>query len=251
MTPDYHAPAHCLDGKVILVTGGGTGLGREAALAYASLGATLLLLGRREDALSETYDAILAAGGAEPAMFPFDLAAADDSGFERLAQTLTVHFRRLDGILHSAAKFYSATPLALQSLEQWQTLFKTNLFAAWALTRACLPLLQAAPAASVIFTGDDHGAQPAAYWGGYAISKAGLHALTRIWAQELRLQPQIRINTLIPGQVDSPLRRRTHPGEDASQRPAMRDLMPWYTWLMGPDSASVHGEIITCAPGIR
>lgn len=243
--PVLPAPDSLKD-RVILVTGAGAGLGREAALAYAGHGATVALLGRNEKRLESVYDEILAGGGPEPAMFPFDLAAADDDGFERLAGTISYHLKRLDGILHSAAAFFSLTPLHLQTLEQWNTLLKVNLAAPFALTRACLPLLQASPDASVIFTGETHGKAPAAYWGGYAVSKSGLHALTAILSEELEHTPQVRVNTLIPGPVNSPLRRKTHPGELPDALPQMPELMPWYLWLMGPDSREVRGQIIEC-----
>lgn len=241
------ATPNSLQGRVILVTGAGSGLGREAALAYAGLGATVALLGRNEKKLAAVYDEIVAAGGAEPAMFPFDLGAADDAGFERLAGTISYHLKRLDGILHSAAAFFKLTPLHLETLEQWNTLLKVNLAAPFGLTRACLPLLRESPDASVIFTGETHGHKPAAYWGGYAVSKAGLEALTTILSEELEQTPTIRVNTLIPGPVNSPLRRKTHPGELPEQLPQAPDLMPWYLWLMGPDSREVRGQIIECA----
>lgn len=247
MTEPVPSAPDSLRDRVILVTGAGSGLGREAALAYAGHGATVALLGRTERKLESVYDDIVAAGGPEPAMFPFDLAAADDAGFERLAGTISYHLKRLDGILHGAAAFFSLTPLHLQTLEQWNTLQKVNLAAPFALTKACLPLLKSSPDASVIFTGESHGHQPAAYWGGYAVSKAGLEALTTIMSEELEQTPQVRVNTLIPGPVNSPLRRKTHPGENPDTLPQPRDLMPWYLWLMGPESREVRGRIIECA----
>ena len=235
-----------LKDRVILVTGAGTGLGRTAAVAFAAHGATVALLGRNEKNLAQTYDAIVAAGGAEPALFPFDLGAADDGGYERLAESLAYHLKRLDGILHNAAASFSLTTLEFQTLEQWQTLMRVNLIAPHALTRACLPWLKQAPDASVIFTGETHGHAPAAYWGGFAISKAGLEHLTRIWTEELENLPQLRINTLIPGPVRSPFRVKTHPAENLAGLPSPEDLMPWYLWLMGPDSRATRGQIIEC-----
>lgn len=247
MTQPAQSAPNSLKDRVILVTGAGSGLGREAALAFAKHGATIALLGRNEKNLEAVYDEIIAAGGSEPAMFPFDLAAADDAGFERLAGTISYHLKRLDGILHSAAAFFSLTPLHLQTLEQWNTLWKVNLAAPFGLTKACLPLLKSSPDASVIFTGETHGLHPAAYWGGYAVSKSGLHALTTIFSEELEQTPQVRVNTLVPGPVASPLRRKTHPGEDPDTLPQMADLMLWYLWLMGPESRRVRGQVIECA----
>lgn len=243
---DYSPPLDLLAGRVILVTGASSGLGRAASLAFARHGATVALLARDEAKLDAVYEEILAAGGAEPAMFPYDLAIADDRSLETLAGTLAHHLKRLDGVLHSAHQFFNLTPLTLQTLEQWQALMRVNLIAPFALTRACMPLLKQAPDASVVFTGETHGHHPAAFWGGYAVSKSGLETLTRIWADEIRPEDNLRINTLIPGQVATSLRARTHPGLAPETLPTPEDIMPWYLYLMGADSHAVRGQIIEC-----
>jgi NAD(P)-dependent dehydrogenase (short-subunit alcohol dehydrogenase family) len=245
---NYQPHSDLLAGRVILVAGASSGLGRAASLAYARHGATVALLARNEARLEAVYDEIILAGGPEPAMFPFDLGAADDRGLENLVGTLVHHLGRLDGVLHSAYQFFNLTPLALQTLEQWQSMMRVNLIAPFALTRACLPLLRQAPDASVIFTGESHGHHPAAYWGGYAVAKSGLETLTRIWSDELAADDGVRINTLIPGLVATTLRARTHPGLTPDSLPGPDDLMPWYLYLMGPDSLSVRGQIVECAP---
>jgi len=245
---DYLPRSDLLAGRVILVTGASSGLGRAASLAYARHGATVALLARDADRLEMVYDEIVASGGAEPAMFPYDLAAADDRSLETLAGTIAHHLKRLDGVLHSAHQFYSLTPLELQTLEQWQTLMRVNLIAPFALTRACLPLLKQAPDASVVFTGETHGHHPGAYWGGYAVAKSGLETLTRVWADELSSVESLRVNTLIPGQVATTLRTRTHPGLPPETLASINSLMPWYLYLMGEDSRSVRGQIIECQP---
>lgn len=245
---DYLPHSDLLAGRVILVTGASSGLGRAASLAYARHGATVALLARDADRLETVYDEIVASGGAEPAMFPYDLAAADDRSLETLAGTIAHHLKRLDGVLHSAHQFYNLTPLELQTLEQWQTLMRVNLIAPFALTRACLPLLKQAPDASVVFTGETHGHHPSAYWGGYAVAKSGLETLTRVWADELTSNEALRVNTLIPGQVATTLRTRTHPGLSPATLSSIDSLMPWYLYLMGEDSRSVRGQIIECQP---
>ena len=243
---NYVPPHDLLAERVILVTGASSGLGRAASLAFARHGATVALLARDEARLEAVYDEIVAAGGPEPAMFPFDPAAADDRGLENLVGTIAHHLKRLDGVLHSAHRFFTLTPLELETLEQWQALMRVNLIAPFALTRACLPLLRKAPDASVVFTGETHGHQPSAYWGGYAVAKSGLETLTRIWADELTAAENLRINTLIPGQVATTLRSRTHPGLDPNTVPSTDDLMPWYLYLMGADSRAVRGQIVEC-----
>ena len=243
---NYSPPPDLLKGRVILITGASSGLGRLASLAYARYGATVALLGREENKLEAVYDEIVGAGGPEPAMFPFDLAVADDQGLENLAGVIGHHLKRLDGILHSAYAFTNLSPLHLQTMDQWQMLIKVNLIAPFGLTRACLPFLQAAPDASVIFTGDTHGHHPAAYWGGYAIAKSGIETLTKLWSEELEQNIGIRMNTLIPGALATTLQFRTHPGQLAELLTPASSLIPYYLYLMGPDSTSIRGQVIEC-----
>jgi len=117
-----------------------------------------------------------------------------------------------------------------------------NLAAPFALTRACTYLLRAAPDASVILTSETHAVKPAAYWGGLAVSKSGLSALAIIQAQEWERFPNLRINVVVPGKVDSPLRNRTHPGEGRDSRLPIESLMPTYLYLAGEDSRGVSGQ---------
>jgi len=101
------------------------GLGRTASLAFARHGATVALLARdAQDWKRCTTKSWPPA--ARAAMFPYDLAAADDRSLETLAGTIAHHLKRLDGLLHSAHQFYSLTPLELQTLEQWQTLMRST-----------------------------------------------------------------------------------------------------------------------------
>jgi NAD(P)-dependent dehydrogenase (short-subunit alcohol dehydrogenase family) len=242
---NYQPPADLLAGRVILVTGAGQGLGRAVALACAKHGATVALLGRRQEKLEATYDAITAAGGAEPALVPLDLEKAGSAELESLAQLIRRDLGRLDGIAHCAAHFVPLGPLANQSIETWMALLKVNLAAPFAITRACLPLLESAPGASVVFTGETHGQRPAAYWGGFAVSKSGLSTLVRIWADERSRAPNPRMNVLVPGPIASPQRSRSHPGEDPARLRTPEDAARAFLWLLGPASAPESGKTLS------
>jgi len=233
-----------LQSRVILVTGAGSGLGRHAARAFAAQGATVLLLGRNERRLNGVYDELVDAGFAQPAVIPFDLSDSDEPRFQSLAQIIEKQTGRLDGILHSASHYVKLGPLAQQHLKQWQPAFATNVFAPFGLTQACLPLLTQSPDASVLFTAEEHGLKPAAYWGGFGISNAALIALAQIFADEYTNQPHLRFNVLIPGQVASPMRNRTHPGEVGELLRQPASLMEAYCYWMGPESTGRSGEII-------
>jgi len=247
--PPHYLPApDLLRGRVILVTGAGQGIGRTAALAFAAHGATVVLQGRRPRKLEAVYESIQQSGWPEPAMVPIDLNAATDAEFERLADTIEVELGRLDGIVHSAVLFDGLKRLTDLPLDHWLAALRVNLAAPAAVNRACGPLLAAAPDAAVILTGETHGLSPSAFWGAFAVSKAGLAALTRIQAEEWAQHPHLRINLLVPGPVRSPQRARSHPAEAPAALPPPESLMPWYLYFIGPASRGRTGEIIRCGP---
>jgi NAD(P)-dependent dehydrogenase (short-subunit alcohol dehydrogenase family) len=240
---EYEPRADLLAGRVILVTGAGQGLGREVALLAARLGATVALLGRKQAKLEATYDAIVEARGADPAMVPLDLAAAGTAEFDALAALVRRDLGRLDGVAHCASHFVPLGPLVNQTLEQWIVLLRVNLAAPFALTRACMPLL-AATESSVVFAGETHGAEPAAFWGGFAVSKAGLSTLAAIWADELELAGRPRMNVLVPGPIASPQRALSHPGEDRARLRTAADAARAFAYLLGPESAPLTGQTL-------
>jgi NAD(P)-dependent dehydrogenase (short-subunit alcohol dehydrogenase family) len=246
----YTASPDLLRSRVILVTGASAGIGEAAARALAAHGATVILHGRNMQRLERVYDEIAGTGAPEPAILPLDLAAAGEREFENLEQTVRAQFGRLDGILHNAAHFVHLTALENERMDDWLRLLRVNLVAAFALTRACLPLLRTAPDASVLVTGETHGLLPGAFWGGFAVSKSALLAYTRIQAQEWETHANLRINLVVPGKVDSPCRARTHPGESRTARATVETLMPLYLYLMGPDSRGVSGQVFE-ADGLR
>lgn len=196
---DYQAAPDLLAGRTILVTGASQGVGRAVALAYARHGATVVLLARNVKKLEAVYDEILAQGGAEPAAIPFDLLTASDSDMDAVALKIYQELGGLDGIVHCASHFYALSPLVNQTLDEWLNQFRINTAAPAALTRACLPLLKRSADASVIAVGEAHGVHPKAYWGGFAVSHAGLSHWVNIAASEWDDQPSLRINLLIPG----------------------------------------------------
>ena len=239
---DYQPPQRHLQDRVILVTGAGQGTGRTAALAFAAQGATVILLGRKVKKLEAVYDEIEAAGGPQPVIFPMNLEKVSEAEYQGLAEGIYQQLGRLDGILHNASRFDNLSPLEIQSAEQFTGMLQVNLIAPFALTKACLPLLKRAPDASVVVTSTTAAQKPGAFWGAHAISKSAADTLVQIWAQELETFPNIRINTVIPGPVQCPQRKLSHPGEMHANLPQADSLMPLYLYLMGQDSAGVTGQ---------
>lgn len=238
----YRAAPDSLRQRVILVTGASGGLGGLAARAFAEHGATVILHGRNTTKLEALYDDFCARQLPEPIILPLDFTTATSREFEAVEHAIRASTGRLDGILHSAAQLDGLQELQYEPLESWLASLRVNLAAVHAMNRACLPLLRAAPDASVVLTGETHGLRPAAFWGAFAIGKSALSAYLTIQAQEWERLANLRINLLVPGKVDSPQRAKTHPGEARDTRMPAARLVPYYLYLMGADSIGKSGR---------
>lgn len=228
---------------VILITGAGGGLGSTAALALAELGAEIILLDKSIPKLEKVYDAIVESGGPEPVMYPFDLAGASEAQYQEMADAIEQRYGALQGVLHSAVEFSAYTPIAIHKTQDWGHALNVNLSAAFLLTRVLLPLLQNSVHASIVFTSDSSARQAQAYSGAYGVSKIALEGFARILAQELEAGQKIRVNTLVPGAVNSPLRKKAYPAEDKSALPPMETLVPLYRYLFSDDSIGITGRV--------
>lgn len=233
-----------LKNHVILVTGAGGGLGGTAALTLAKQGAHIILLDKNIAKLELIYDAIVAANAPEPIMYPFDLAGANEADYQELAERIDEKYGALQGLLHSAVEFTSFAPMALVSTKDWGHTLNVNLNAPFLLTRVLLPVLQKSEHASVVFTSDSSARKAPAYAGAYGVSKIALEGLAKILAEELEAANKIRVNTLIPGPVNSPLRKRAYPAEDKSRLPGMESLADAYLYLFGAQSIGVTGQAV-------
>lgn len=239
---DYQAPTDLLQDKVILVTGAGDGIGKQAALSYAACGATVILLGRTTKKLEDVYDEIENLGYPQAAIVPLNLDTAVEHDYIELANTIEAEFGRLDGILHNASMLGARTPLANFEPSTFEQVMRVNVTAAFLLNQALIPLLQKAPSASIIFTSSSVGRKAKAYWGAYAVSKFATEAMMQLLADELENISNIRVNAINPGATRTNMRAHAYPAEDPNTLKTPQDIMPLYLYLMGEDSAKVNGE---------
>ncbi|ATJ82843.1 YciK family oxidoreductase [Halomonas beimenensis] len=245
---DYVAPADLLQDRVILVTGAGDGIGRTAALTFARHGATVILLGRTIAKLEAVYDEIEAEGLPQPAIFPLNFEGATLKDFHDMAETLDKEFGRLDGILHNAGLLGRITPFEQYNPELWEQVMQVNINGPIWMTQALLPLLQASPDASVIFTSSSVGRRGRAYWGAYSVSKFATEGFVEVLADEVEHLGTLRVNTLNPGGTRTAMRKAAYPAEDPMALRTPEDIMPTYLWLMGPDSRGHNGEKFDAQP---
>ena len=244
----YRPSARLLDGRVILVTGAGQGIGRALALAAARLGATIALAGRRPQPLAQVYDEIVQAGGPQPALLPIDLENALASHYDQLAAAVAAEFGRLDGLVHNAAIVGTRAPIAHYDVPTWCRVLQVNLTAGFALTQVCLPLLAKSADASLLFTTSGVGNRGRAYWGAYAVSKFGVEGLAQVLAHEYEDDPRLRVNLVNPGPVRTGMRAFAYPAEDPAPLKSPAEVTATYLYLLGPDAAGVTGRRFDCQP---
>ena len=241
---DYTSPIALLKDKIILVTGAGDGIGRVAALTYASYGATVVLLGRTTTKLESVYDEIIASGAPEPGIAPMDLATATPDEIQKLAEVMEQQYGRLDGLLHNAAILGERVPVEHYDINTWMKVMQVNLHAVFLLTRIFMPLLRQSSSASLLFSSSGVGTTPRAYWGAYSVSKYALEGLAKLLMEELENASHIRVNILNPGGTRTSMRATAYPNEDPATLKAPEDLMPLYLYLMGNDSEHIKGETL-------
>ncbi|MGO2278664.1 YciK family oxidoreductase [Psychrobacter sp. AOP7-D1-21] len=241
-------PSNCLDGKTILVTGAGDGIGRVAALTYARYGATVLLLGRTSSKLEYVYDEIESLGGKQPAMLPMNLEGATYAEMQQLEGLINKEIGQLDGILHNAGVLGQLTPLEMYDVDTFAQVMKVNFTATFMLTQALLPLLKDADHGSIVFTSSTVGTHPRAFWGAYALSKQAVEGMSDIFTQETQNTTNLRFNCVNPGGTRTNMRAHAYPGENPMSLKTPEDIMAGYVCLMSDESIGVRGQVVELQP---
>ena len=228
-----------LAGKIALITGASRGIGAAVAERFAREGAHVVLAARTVGGLEEVDDTIRARGG-RATLVPVDLR--DFIKIDELAARLFDRWGRLDILVGNAAEFGVFSPLGHIDPATWAEVVDLNLTTNWRLIRAMDPLLRTAPAGRAIFvtSGVARGVFP--YWGPYAVSKAGLEMLVKIYASEIR-KTRVRANLIDPGIIRTRLRARAFPGENPARLPPPENVTDTFLALAVPECTR-NGEVV-------
>lgn len=199
-----------LEGRVALITGASRGIGRAVAKCFAEQGAQVILTARTQAALEEVDDEIRALGG-KATLVPCDLTKFDT--IDQVGAAIYERFGKLDVLVGNAGQLGTLAPITHLEPKEWQKVLDVNLTANWRLIRSMDPLLRASDAGRAMFVTSSVGHEPRAFWGTYAVSKAGLEMTAGIYAEETK-KTNIRVNLINPGGTRTDMRADAMPGEN-------------------------------------
>lgn len=257
--PKYEAPTYRpagkLEGKVALITGGDSGIGRAVAVMYAREGAdvAIVYLPEEESDAHETRDAIEAQNrrailiSGDVTSREFCTSAVEDT---------VAQLGKLDILVNNAAFQKNQESIEEVTEEQWDKTFRTNIYGYFYMVKAAMPHLK--QGSCIINTGSITGLEGESTLLDYASTKGAIHAFTKSLAQNL-VEKKIRVNAVAPGPVWTPLNTAAKESEDVSEfgaqtpmgRPAQpEELAPTYVFLASnADSSYITGEIISALGG--
>ena len=254
MAPEYRA-AGKLQGKVALITGGDSGIGRAVAVLYAREGADVAIIHLPEEASdAQQTKEIIEGVGRRCHMIAGDVG---DPDFCRNAVESAIDtFGKLDILVNNAAFQNSQESILEISEAQLEHTFRTNIFGYFHMVKAALPHLK--PGSAIINTGSITGLNGSKELLDYSATKGAIHAFTKSLAQNL-VEKKIRVNCVAPGPIWTPLVASDFEPEEVKEHgknvPMQRagqpeEVAPAYVFFASePDSSYITGEVLTLLGG--
>ena len=228
-----------LSGQTALVTGASKGIGAATAKALAAAGAHVVITARDAKSLEATEEAIFEAGGSAT-IAPCDLAEGDS--IARLAEAIAQRWGQLDVMVHCAAMLPELTGVRDIDQAQFSKALTVNVLATQALIGRFDPLFKRADDPRLVYLTTSVAANPRAYWGAYAASKAAAENLVASYAEEARNTSKTRVAIVDPGATRTAMRAKAYPGEDPASVKPPEAVATRLLTLLGEQFSSPHRE---------
>ena len=231
-----------LSGRLILITGATRGLGSALAIACAKAGADLILTGRTTGALEEVDDAIKQVSGKNATLVPVDFNKKLDS-IDELGAAIFQRWGKLDAVVGNAAMLGALSPITHISPKEFEQVMQINFTANFRLLRSLDPLLRASTSGRAAFITSSVGHSPRAYWGTYALSKAALEHMVKVYALENQ-KTNVKTNIINPGRMNTMMRKKAYPTEDHEALPKPKDVAEKILPFLA-ESCDVSGKLFS------
>ena len=233
-----------LKNKTIVISGAGSGIGRQAAKSFSEHGANLILLSKNIKKLEALYDEIIDEKKNDVIIQPLNFEIAEENDFDKIISAIKDKYPSIDGLLNNAGVLGEKKPLEQYNYATWKNVIKVNVDASFLLTKSLLPLLKKSNGSSIIFTSSGVGRKGRAYWGAYSISKFATEAMMQIFSEELQNTSSVRVNCINPGAVRTNMRESAYPAENPETNPSADKIMKPYLYLMSDVSKEINGQSI-------
>ena len=215
-----------LSGKVAIVTGGGTGIGRGVAIMLAARGCKVLLCGRRKAPLEETLKVIQEQGGQAAAM---SADVSEEEDVKRVVRKALKEFDKID-ILVNNAGIGGGGRIHAHDVDTWDQVMAVNLCGPFLTARAVLPLMREQKQGHIINISSESALEYYEGNGAYGVAKHGLNALSE-YIQRENQELGIRVDTICPGMVVTEMTENSA-GLDHSKCLYPEDIAELVEWLL-------------------
>jgi NAD(P)-dependent dehydrogenase (short-subunit alcohol dehydrogenase family) len=253
-TPEYIRPEYRgsdkLAGKIALITGGDSGIGRATAVHFAREGADVSIIYHTQDEDAEETKRLVEAEGRKCLLIKGDIGI--EAFCDKAVKHTVKEFGRLDILVNNAAEQHPKENISQISEKQLEQTFRTNIFSFFFMTQAALPFLEKQKGSTIINTASVTAYRGSGHLLDYSSTKGAIVAFTRSLAEQVA-DKGIRVNGVAPGPIWTPLIPSTFPPEKVEKfgqnvllkRPGQpSEVAPCFVFLASEDSSYMVGQIL-------